>query len=44
MEANIDTFMEQTLGLTTCEVDGLFNSSVLASGVNQDRRTTTARQ
>jgi hypothetical protein len=44
MEANIDYFMEQTLGLTTREVDGLFNSSVLDSGMNQGRRTTTARQ
>jgi hypothetical protein len=47
MEANFD-FMEQTLGLTlgltTREVDGLFNSSVLDSGMNQGRRTTTARQ
>jgi hypothetical protein len=39
MEANFD-FM----GQTTREVDGLLNSSVLDSGMNQARRTTTARQ
>jgi hypothetical protein len=47
MEANFDFMeqtLEQTLGLTTCEVDSLFNFSVLASGMNQGRRTTTARQ
>jgi hypothetical protein len=27
---------------TTLEADGLFNSSALASGINQGRRTTTA--
>jgi len=43
MEQNFN-FMEQAVGPTTLEVDGLFNSSVLASGMNQGRRTTTARQ
>jgi len=43
MEPNFN-FGEQAMGLTTLEVDGLFNSSVLASGMNQGRRTTTARQ
>jgi len=42
MEQNFN-LMEETRELTTLEVDGLF-SSVLASGMKQDRRTTTARQ
>jgi len=43
MELNFN-FEEQTMGLlTTLEVDdSLFNSSVLATGMNQGRRTTTA--
>jgi hypothetical protein len=43
MEAENFNFAE-TLGLTTLEVDSLINSSVLATGNNQGRRTTTARQ
>jgi hypothetical protein len=44
MEQTLGQTLEQTLGLTTREVDGLLNSSVLDSGMNQGRRTTTARQ
>jgi len=44
MEAAKCNFTELTLGLTTLQVDSLFNSSVLATGMNQGRRTTTARQ
>jgi len=44
MEQNFNLMPEETLELTTLEVDGLFCSSVLASGMNQGRRTTTARQ
>jgi len=36
--------LEETLVLTTQEVDSLLNDSVSASPMNQDRRTTTARQ
>jgi len=46
MELNFN-FVEQTMGLTILEVDevdGLFNSSVSATGMNQGRRTTTAGQ
>jgi len=43
MELNFN-FEEQTMGLTTLEVDSLFNSSVSAAGMNQGRRTTTAGQ
>jgi hypothetical protein len=43
MEQNFN-LMEETPELTTLEVDGLLCSSVLASGMKKDRRTTTARQ
>jgi len=37
--------MEQALGLTTLEVDSLIEySTVLANGMKQGRRTTTAQQ
>jgi len=36
--------LEETLGLTTQEVDSLLNRSVSAFPMNQGRRTTTARQ
>jgi hypothetical protein len=43
MEQNFN-LMDVGMELTTLEVDGLLCSSVLASGMKQDRRTTTARQ